>query len=420
MSYRLANRLRIVGRALRTLLTPRHRPHGTPERILIAHQLLLGDTVMLAPLLAKLRACYPEAHLVMACAPGQVALFANRPWGVKAIGLDLRKRKPLDALQAAGPYDLAFVPGDNRHTWLARAVGARWVVAHSGDTPNRKNWMADELRAYPPGPMAWGEICAGLVDLPEGLTLPPFGPGDWPAPPAHVPAPIEEALPPAPFAVLHVGASTPLKYWPAARWLALAERLVERGITPVWSAGPGEEEVVSSIDPQQKFYSLAGRVDLPALWRILSRALILVAPDTGVAHLGRAIGVRTVTLFGPGSAVLCGAGDYWANAPYRAVTVDNHPCRDQPQMFRREVAWIRRCGRSYGTGDGQCARPTCMEAISLDTVWQAMLELLPPPPPPEEEEDPLSGARPGSGEVVKTKPPAPLPSELLPRVVRED
>jgi ADP-heptose:LPS heptosyltransferase len=416
MSYRLANRLHIIGRALRTLLTVRRRPHEAPERILVAHRLLLGDTVLLAPLLAKLRACYPEAQLVMACAPAQVPLFANRPWGVRAIGLDLRKRKPLAALRAAGPYDLAFIPGDTRHAWLARAVGARWVVAHAGDTPGWKNWMADELRAYPPGPMAWGDICAALVDAPAELAPPIYRPGDWPAPPAHVPAPVEDALPPAPFAILHVGASTPLKHWPAARWQTLAQRLLERGITPVWSAGPGEEEVVEAIDPQQQFYSLAGRVDLPALWRLLSRAVILVAPDTGVAHLGRAVGVPTVTLFGPGSTIFCGLGSFWVGSAYHPVEIENYPCRDQNRMFRRPLTWMRRCTRAYGIEEGQCSRPTCMEAISLETVWQAVEALLPPLKDEEEEEPKQTD----TGEIVRAKPAPPLPSELLPRVIREE
>ena len=92
----------------------------------------------------------------------------------------------------------------------------------------------------------------------------------------------------------------------------------------------------------------------------------------GVAHLGRVVGVPTVTLFGPGSAILCGAGDFWRDVPYRAVTVDPFPCRDQPLLFKREIAWVRRCGRSVA----ECPQHLCMPAIGVDAVRNAVTELL--------------------------------------------
>jgi hypothetical protein len=117
--------------------------------------------------------------------------------------------------------------------------------------------------------------------------------------------------------------------------------------------------------------SYAGALTLPQLWHLLANAALLVAPDTGVAHLGRVVSVPTVALFGPGSALVSGAGDFWRNAPFRAVTVDPFPCRDQRMLFKREIAWVRRCGRSVA----ECARPRCMEAIDLGEACAAIVEL---------------------------------------------
>jgi ADP-heptose:LPS heptosyltransferase len=178
--------------------------------------------------------------------------------------------------------------------------------------------------------------------------------------------------PPQPYAVLHVGASSPLKQWTELRWLQLAEWLESKGIHPVWSAASSERAIVAAIDPQQRFASLAGRLDLAQMWRLLAHAVLLVAPDTGIAHLGRIVGVPTVTLFGPGSAVLCGAGEFWRDAPYRAVTVDPFACRDQRVLFKREIAWVRRCGRSVT----ECPQHLCMPAIGVDVVQNAVLSLL--------------------------------------------
>jgi len=95
---------------------------------------------------------------------------------------------------------------------------------------------------------------------------------------------------------------------------------------------------------------------------------VLVAPDTGVAHLGRVVGVPTVALFGPGSALLCGAGEFWRDAPYRAVTVDPFPCRDQRTLFKREIGWVRRCQRSVA----ECPKHLCMPAIPVAAVEAAI------------------------------------------------
>ena len=140
----------------------------------------------------------------------------------------------------------------------------------------------------------------------------------------------------------------------------------------MWSASARESALVEAADPARRFTSFAGRVDLAQLWTLLAGARVLVAPDTGVAHLGRVVGVPTVALFGPGSALLCGAGDFWRDAPYRAVTVEPFPCRDQRVLFKRDIAWVRRCGRSVA----ECPAHLCMPAIEVAAVAAAIDDVL--------------------------------------------
>jgi ADP-heptose:LPS heptosyltransferase len=358
---RLRGRVEVVARAARERLrAPRVRP-SAPARILIAHHLLLGDTLMLTPLVAKLRARYPAADIVMTVAASIAPLYATRPYGVRAIAWSPRAMP--GALFAEAPFDLALVPGDNRFAWLAAAMRARWIVAFAGDSPPTKNWPIDELVPYPQEPGAWGDLVASLI---EGPAPAPFVRSDWPTPPADA-----FAQPAGDYALLHLGASSPLKLWPTERWSALASWLAAQGIEPVWSAGRGEQALVRAVDPRGFHRSLAGALDLAQWWRLAAGARVVVAPDTGVAHLARIVGVPTVVLFGPGSATICGAGDFWRDAPYRAVTVDPFPCRDQHLLFRRDIAWVRRCARTTS----QCASPRCMHAVALGAVQNAIAEL---------------------------------------------
>jgi len=342
----------------------RRRRPVSPQRILVLHHLLLGDTLMLAALLAKLRERYPRAEIVMTAAKPFAALYAGRPYGVVAHPFDPRDFATFRALRAMPRFDLCILPADNRWSWLARAIGARWIVGIEGDRPAHKNWPVDELVPYSSVPTAFCETAAELV---PGAAPAPYRRDAWPVP-------ADDGAPrfPGDYAVLHVGASSKLKRWEPARWRELAQALERSGLSVVWSAGPGETDVLDAIDTGSTRARIEGTLSLAALWHVLAGARILVCPDTGIAHLGRIVGVPTVTLFGPGSAVICGPGGFFAAMPGRAVTVDPFPCRDQTIQFFREVPWARRCERLFGEGPERCHRARCMEAIDVAAVIAAV------------------------------------------------
>ena len=359
---RLATRLHVLPRALLRGGAGR-APPADPRRILVAHHLLLGDTLMLTALLARLRRLYPDAAIDLTVAPAFLPLYAGRPYGADAVPFDPRDAGLTRALTRRGPYDLALVPGDNRFCLLARAAGARWVVALDRDAPQWKNRAADALIPWPATPANLADIFASLAG--EGDEA--YAPDRWPAPPC---APFER--PAQAYAVLHVGAGSVLRHWPAERWLPLAMDLAKQGLTPVWSAGPGEAALVQSIDPAALYPSLAGRLNLAQLWHLLAGARLLVVPDTGIAHLAKLTNTPTVCLYGPGSEVLFGPGRFWREHRFNAAIVADFPCRDQNTLFKRELDWVRRCQR----GTDRCAAPACMHALELARVIAACRSLL--------------------------------------------
>jgi ADP-heptose:LPS heptosyltransferase len=359
---RLATRLHILPRALVRGGARRTAPDD-PQRILIVHHLLLGDTLMLTALLARLRRLHPRARIDMAVAPSLMPLYATRPYGVEAVPFDPHRPGLARGLTRRGPYDLALVPGENRFCLAARAAGARWVVALAGDTPQWKNSAADALLPWPAVPAHLADIFASLAGSGDEI----YDPAQWPAPSF---APFQQ--PASPYAVLHAGAGSVLRHWPPERWLALADDLAAQGVSPVWSAGPQETELITLIDPQQRYSSLAGQLDLAQLWHLLAGARLLVVPDTGIAHLAKLTNTPTVCLYGPGSDVLFGASRFWRQHRFSAVIEAGFPCRDQVTVFKREIAWVRRCQR----GTDRCAAPACMHALDVERVAIACRELL--------------------------------------------
>ncbi len=372
---RLASRLQTLALAIANVPWRRApSPERTPEKILVAHYLLLGDTLLLAPLLAKIALRYPEAEKFVLARPGVASLFSGNPYGFRVIPYAPKAIGALRRIRAHGPFDLAFVLGDNRYGWLARAARARWIVAFENDRPVWKNWMVDEFCRHPQQPAAWADMAAAML---PGPPPPPYRPGDWPTPDARLTPPSGD------YALLHVGASTRLKTWPAERWRALADRLSsDRGLQPVWSAGQGESSILDAIGLRNDELRFCGSLDLPQLWHLLKGARLLVCPDTGIAHLGKLVGTPTVALFGPGSPPIYSKGAFWRDALYCALAEEPFPCRNQKRLFRREIDWVRRCGRSpeacaAASGYKQYPLPPpCMQAIRLDAVYNACRSLL--------------------------------------------
>lgn len=378
---RLQGRFLVFSRALPRLPAwrPRHPP-SAPGKILIAHSLLLGDTLMLAPLLAKIRANLPEAETTVTVRPSAMELFASRPYGIRPVAYDPRDPATVKEVVSAGPFDLALIPGDNRYAWLALAAGARWIRAFSGDRPAYKDWPIDELIDYRGVPGNWADLNADLL---PGPAPPAYQTAQWPLPQRGV-----RGLPTGKYAVLHIGASTPLKEWPPQRWARLAEELESRGYRIVWSAGRNEEHLVRSADPQARHTDTAGRLDIAELATLVAKARLLVTLDTSISHLGKLAGTPTMTLYGPGTKVLYGESEFWKDAPFSAVMEDDIPCRNQHTLFKRELAWVQRCGRSTD----ECDDNICMQAISpemvLETIEKQLHHKTPHTPPSAARQEP--------------------------------
>jgi len=330
----------------------------------VAPNLRLGDAILITPLIAKLREQYPAAEIVLISSLSMVPLYQGNPYGVVVWPYHPRRFETVAAMIRQDGFDLAVVPGDNRHGWLAAALRAKWIVAHAGDRPGCKSWMIDELIEYPQTSTAMGEIFAELAPGPEPRA---YQTGDWPAPACQA-----FNLPVKPYAVLHVGANNPLKYWQPQKWLEVAQWLNERSLEVVWSGGSGEAAIVEQIDAKGRHRSYAERLDLAQMWRLIANAAVFISPDTGVAHLARLTGTPSVALFGPGSAVLFGRGRFWRDAPCAEVTIENFPCRDQHDVFERRRAWVRRCGRSARL----CPDARCMKALDVMAVIGAIDRLL--------------------------------------------
>ncbi len=99
-----------------------------------------------------------------------------------------------------------------------------------------------------------------------------------------------------------VSASRPAKRWPLARYFQLASQLKGKARVGVVYDSPdafgGDTYFRNEL---AKVATLYPTPDLPSLMALLPQARCYVGSDSGVKHLAIALGVRTLTLFGPES-----------------------------------------------------------------------------------------------------------------------
>lgn len=124
--------------------------------------------------------------------------------------------------------------------------------------------------------------------------------------------------------VLHPGAASGSRRWPADRWAALAAQLLADGHRVVLTGAGAEADLTGEVarrtratsagavrtggpdDDAGRLVDLAGRCDLEQLADVVARARALVCGDTGVAHLATAVRTPSVLLFGPTSPAAWG------------------------------------------------------------------------------------------------------------------
>jgi ADP-heptose:LPS heptosyltransferase len=191
------------------------------------------------------------------------------------------------------------------------------------------------------------------------------------------------------YVVVHPGASVPARAWSPARHAALVDALVAAGRRVVVT-GAADERALTAIaagPPRPGVADWGGRVDFAGLAAVLAWADVIVAGNTGPAHLAAAVGTPVVSLYAP--TVPAVRWRPWG-VPHVLLgdqAIDCAGCR------------ARHC---------PVAGHPCLSSIPVDRVLAAVDELAPRPP---------VGPGPAAAGPSRPHPPEVLPAEVLPAEV---
>ncbi|WP_210035846.1 glycosyltransferase family 9 protein [Pseudonocardia parietis] len=240
----------------------------------------------------------PRGRSAAALLPGVDAILEQAaPWiEPDPAPVEPRELEESVAELAAGRFDAALVLTSFHQSplpaaLLLRAAGVPWVGAASEDYPG----SLLDLRHPPQHHLPEPERMSSLADA-AGFPSPA---GDDGRLTIRRPLPDTGALtgPPG-YVVVHPGASVPARRPSAERSAAHVRTLADAGYRVVVTGGPDERELTARVAGEHAL-DLAGAVDLPGLAAVLDGARVVVAPNTGPAHLAAAVGTPVVSLFAP-------------------------------------------------------------------------------------------------------------------------
>ena len=139
--------------------------------------------------------------------------------------------------------------------------------------------------------------------------------------------------------LIHPGAASAARRWPAERWATVAAAEREAGREVFLSGSAAERDLCEEIAraahlPPDRI--LAGRTDLLELTGLVAAAGVLACGDTGVAHLASALGTSSVILFGPTSPRRWGPPPHTIHRPLWAGR-EGDPHADVPDPGLLEI-----------------------------------------------------------------------------------
>ena len=342
---------------------------STPRNILIVRLSAIGDVVMASPLVEAFKRTFPDARVSWLVEAGskpvleantdldEVIVWPRGQWNqtlknrrylnfirqLWSFVRDLRRKKFDLAVDAQGLLKSGiwvFLSGAAARVGIGSREGSRYLMTRVVDRKNADNRISSQYR------LLAEHLGLDLGDFKMKVSL---------GLEAQKYAEEFSGGLSSGYAVFCPFTTRPQKHWIEERWRELANCIIDKfGLTVVLLGGPDDEEAGERIAKPDHpgILNMTGKTTIQQAGALIKSSSLLIGVDTGLTHMGFALDVPTISLFGATAPYLNTEGTL-GTVLYHPM--DCSPCRRSPI-----------CEGDY----------TCMKAISTDEVVQTALSLL--------------------------------------------
>ncbi len=344
-----------------------------PFKILVRSTNWIGDAIMTTPALGLLEKAFPDARIYILARPWVHAVFAAHPAvsGLIRLGqgglmqrfsmaASLRKQKIHMAVLFPNSFDsallarLAGIPLRAGYSTDGRRFLLNMPVKVPGDKEKRHQVfyyckLVEELSAKIPEAQ---DVVTGRKAPELFLRVPDAGV-------SSARSLLEDSGlldTGRPLVGLNPGAAYgPAKCWPADKYAALALELERALDCHILVFGTEKEKATGEKICESlggRAYNLAGKTSLEQVMGLIARLNLLVTNDSGLMHVGAALGTKLVAIFGSTNPVT--TGPWSQNALVVRHELSCSPC------LKRD------CSRDF----------RCMKEIQVKEVFDACLKII--------------------------------------------
>jgi heptosyltransferase I len=275
-----------------------------PRSICLLRLSAIGDACHVVPIVRTLQHAWPQTQItwvigkaearLMSLLDGVEFIIVDKRAGLRARG-QLRKQLRGRRFDVLLHMQLAF-----RSSLLAREILASIKLGFDRARARELQWLFTNARV---APRSREHVLDSFFGFLEALGVKERQ-LRWGLPLSQTAREYGERLIPdeRPTLVISPCSSHPLRNWRADRYAAVADYASRRyGMRVILAGGPSDTErkMGEAIEAaaQSKLVNQIGRDTLPELLGLLSRATVLLAPDSGPAHMATMVNLPVIGLY---------------------------------------------------------------------------------------------------------------------------
>lgn len=279
-----------------------------PESVCLLRLSAIGDTCHVVPLLRSLQEAWPQTRFTWVIGKAEARLMSLLP-EVEFITVDKRAGwaglRELRRRLRGRRFDLMLhLQVSLRASTVAAVIPARVKLGFDRARAKELQWLFTDVQIPARERQHVLDSLLGFADA-CGVTRHRL---EWNLPlPAEALEYAERLIPEgsAPTLVINACSSHARRNWLPERYAAVARHaILQRGMRVILCGGPAPLERAMSAailseckDLDDRLFDQVGKDTLPQLLALLARARVLLAPDTGPAHMATMVGTPVLGLY---------------------------------------------------------------------------------------------------------------------------